>query len=124
MEKSPGGSTYDTGRAGEEYAVAYLKGAGYEILCQNYRYRRAEIDILARKGDCLVVVEVKTRSAGFYEALSDSVSRKKIARLVKAADHFVRCRGLEVEVRFDIIQITGPPSNFRLTHWAGAFYFF
>lgn len=124
MEKDPGGSTYETGRAGEEYAVAYLKAEGYEILCRNYRYRRAEIDILALKGNCLVVVEVKTRSGGFYEALSDSVSRQKIARLVKAADHFVRQRGLEVEVRFDIIQLTGPASDFRLTHSAGAFYFF
>ncbi len=124
MEGEQGGSAYEIGMAGEEYAVAYLKAGGYEVLCRNYRHRRAEIDILALKGGFLVVVEVKTRCGGFYEALSDSISRKKIALLVRAADHFVRQRGLEVEVRFDIIQITGPPSDFRLTHWPGAFYFF
>ena len=115
---------YERGMNGEARAVAYLKREGYEILYRNYRFQRAEIDILALHGDSLVVVEVKTRSAHFYEALSDTVSRAKIARLVRAADHFVRERGLDVEVRFDIIQLTGTPGKYTLTHWEDAFYYF
>lgn len=115
---------YERGMEGEARAVAYLEQEGYEILCRNYRHQRAEIDILARQGNSLVVVEVKTRSAHFYEALSDTVSKTKIARLVRAADNFIRERGLDVEVRFDIIQLTGTPGNYTLNHWEDAFYYF
>ena len=115
---------YERGMEGEAQAVAFLKEHGYAILCRNYRYQRAEVDILAKRGDLLVVVEVKTRTDRFYEALSDTVSKTKIARLVRAADHFVREQGLEVEVRFDIIQLTGTPGRYTLVHWEDAFYHF
>ncbi|MEJ2584995.1 MAG: YraN family protein [Robiginitalea sp.] len=115
---------YRRGMEGEEQAVAYLRREGYEILCRNYRYQRAEVDIFARHGEVLLVVEVKTRTDSFYEALSDTVSKTKIARLVRAADHFVRERGLEVDVRFDIIQLTGTPGQYTLVHWKDAFYYF
>lgn len=124
MGHGEGPNHYRRGMEGEEQAVAYLKGKGYEILCRNYRFQRAEIDILARLGTILVVAEVKTRTDEFYEALSDTVSRTKIGRLVKAADHFVRERGLDVEVRFDIIQLTGTPGSYTLIHWEDAFYHF
>lgn len=117
-------SAYGKGMAGEEVAVAYLRSEGYRILCRNYRFRRAEIDILALRGRCLVVVEVKTRTEGFLESLSDTVSRAKIRRLVVAADHFVRERGLEVEVRFDIIRVYGQAGAYRLDHLPDAFYHF
>lgn len=124
MEPEPGPTHYERGMDGEAQAAAYLRQQGYEILCRNFRYQRAEIDILARRGTTLVVVEVKTRTNHFYEALSDTVSKKKIARLVRAADYFVRERGLEVEVRFDIIQLTGTPGRYALIHWEDAFYYF
>lgn len=124
MEARPEPDHYERGMEGEAYAVAYLRQEGYEILCRNFRHQKAEVDILARRGTLLVVVEVKTRTDHFYEALSDTVSRRKIARLVKAADYFVRERGLEVEVRFDIIQLTGTPGKYTLTHWEDAFYYF
>ena len=115
---------YELGMDGEAQAVAYLRRSGYEILCRNYRHHKAEIDILARHGAFLVVVEVKTRTDGFYESLSEAVPRAKIARLVRAADYFVRQRGLDLEVRFDIIQLTGAPGRYELVHWEDAFYFF
>ena len=124
MEENKPPSFYERGMSGEDQAVTYLKREGYRILCRNYRYQRAEIDILAMHCDSLVVVEVKTRSEAFYESLSDTVSRRKIRRLVRAADHFVRQHGLEVEVRFDIIQLTGTPGSYSLTHWQDAFYYF
>lgn len=122
QEDSP--NHYQRGMEGEEQAVAYLRREGYDILCRNYRYQRAEIDILAKRGAFLVVVEVKTRTDHFYEALSDTVSKTKIGRLVKAADNFIRERGLEEEVRFDIIQLTGTPGRYTLIHWEDAFYHF
>lgn len=126
MEKENEGRAahYVQGMAGEEAAVAYLRTQGYEIRGRNYRFRRAEIDILALKNGILAVVEVKTRSKGFYEALSHTVSRSKIRRLVKAADHFVREKGLDVEVRFDIIQLCGNSGSYQLEHLENAFFYF
>jgi putative endonuclease len=115
---------YRQGLDGEEAAAAYLRGQGYGIVARNYRFRRAEIDILALKDSVLAVVEVKTRSQGFYEPLSHAVSPAKIRRLVKAADHFVRERGLEVEVRFDIVLLFGQSGGYRLRHLENAFYHF
>lgn len=115
---------YELGMDGEAQAVAYLRRRGYEILCRNFRHQKAEIDILARRGPFLVVVEVKTRTDRFYESLSEAVPRAKIARLVRAADFYVRQHGLGLEVRFDIIQLTGAPGRYTLVHWKDAFYFF
>jgi putative endonuclease len=115
---------YRQGRDGEEAAVDYLCAEGYEIRGRNYRFRRAEIDILAFRDGVLVVVEVKTRTRGFYKSLSHTISPSKIQRLVRAADHFVRANGLETEVRFDIIQLCGKPGNYDIVHLRNAFYHF
>jgi putative endonuclease len=115
---------YRQGMDGEEAAAIYLYSQGYEIRGRNYRFRKAEIDILAFKEGVLVVVEVKTRTKGFYEPLSHTVSRLKIQRLVRAANHYVREKGLEVEVRFDVIQVFGQCGNYELRHLENAFYFF
>ncbi|MFM1878146.1 MAG: hypothetical protein RLZZ241_1012 [Bacteroidota bacterium] len=117
-------TTLDIGYLGEDAAVAFLKLKGYQILERNYRYRRAEIDILASLGGILAVVEVKTRTGGFYEALTDSISRPKISRLVLASHHFVRERRLNLEVRFDIIQIIRESDGLQIIHLEDAFYFF
>lgn len=109
---------------GEEAAVAFLVSMGYEIRERNYRFRRTEIDILAFRDGLLVVVEVKTRTRGFYESLSYTVPPLKIRRLVRAADHYVRANGLELEVRFDILQLCGNRGNYQITHLQNAFYHF
>ena len=119
-----GGSTTEFGRDGEGAAAAFLQARGYEILSRNFYYHRAEIDILARKDTWLVVVEVKTRTGGFYEALTESVPRTKIRRLTRAAHAFVRNHGLELEVRFDIVQVIRRQGEFRCIHTPDAFYFF
>ncbi len=124
MDKDRPFTSYESGMAGEDAAVSYLLSVGYKILSRNFRYRRAEIDILALKDHCLAVVEVKTRSTEFYERLSQCIPKPKIRRIVKAADHYVRLRGLSVEVRFDIIQVEGKAGDYRLTHTKDAFYHF
>ena len=118
------GTTLDIGYEGEDAASAFLMEQGYTILDRNYRYRKAEIDILAWQGSILAVVEVKTRTGGFYEALTDSIPKSKINRLVIASHHYVRERGLTLEVRFDIIQIIRESSRLHLIHLEDAFYFF
>lgn len=128
LEMSRGKKTlaahFRQGVEGEEAAVAYLCTQGYEIWGRNYRFRRAEIDILAFRDGVLIVVEVKTRTRGFYKSLSHTVSPLKIQRLVRAADHYVRTNSLETEVRFDIIQLCGKPGNYDIVHLRNAFYHF
>ena len=114
----------DFGKLGEEKAVAYLQQNGYVIQARNYRYRKAEIDIVAQKGNILAIVEVKSRQAPFLAELSDSINAKKKELLVMAADAFVITKDLDVEVRFDIITVVGKSEQFQLQHIKDAFYHF
>ena len=114
----------DLGKKGEELAIAYLKKNGYNIRDINYRYLKAEIDIVAQKEDVLAIVEVKTRSTRDFGLPQDFVSNKKIKLLVMAADHYVISKDLDVNVRFDIIAIVNNNNKFEIEHLENAFYHF
>ena len=115
---------HNLGRIGENLAANYLKNKGFRILRRNYRYRKAEIDIIARKEDIIAMIEVKTRNEGFYEDLGDSISKKKRSLLVMAADHYVLSNSLDVEVRFDIITLIKGKEGYTIEHIPDAFYHF
>ncbi|MDD5702727.1 MAG: YraN family protein [Dehalococcoidales bacterium] len=77
------------GDLGESMAVDFLKKKGYRILETNYRCRWGEIDIVACQRDCLVFIEVRTRSNLDFGLPEESLSERKIEHLEKAA-HFYR----------------------------------
>jgi putative endonuclease len=112
------------GRLGEQMAVDFLLHNRYEILARNYRYLKAEIDIIAQKENTLVVIEVKSRNMGFLEDISNTVNRKKVGLLTLAANQFVQDWDLEVEVRFDIIKVVKHGNGFEIEHLENAFYYF
>jgi putative endonuclease len=112
------------GKQGEKAAIAYLIEKGYEILETNYRYLKAEIDIIARKELVLAVVEVKSRSSKNIKPIAETVTKKKINLLVMAADHFVTEHALNVEVRFDIVTIFKKTGNLEIEHLKSAYYHF
>lgn len=114
----------ELGKQGEVAAVAYLRENGYEILEQNFVFQKAEIDIIARKKDWLIVVEVKTRSSIEFGSPEDFVNKKKIKLLVKAIDEYVQQSGLDLEIRFDIIAVVRENGNFNIEHLEDAFYHF
>ncbi len=118
------GKHNEFGKLGEQKATEYLEKMGYTIKYRNYRYLKAEIDILALKGDVLAVVEVKSRSSDALQEIAETVNRKKIGLLVTAADHFVVENDLDVEVRFDIITILKKGSKYHLEHLENAFFHF
>ncbi len=118
------GKHNEFGKLGEEKAVAFLIKNGYKIKYRNYRYLKAEVDIIAQKGEILAIVEVKSRSSDFLEPIAQTVDQKKINLLVMAADHFVNEQELDVEVRFDIITILKKGTGFELEHLEDAFYHF
>lgn len=114
----------DLGKLGEELAVEYLQKDNYFILQTNWVFQKAEIDILAQKGDILAVVEVKTRSSLDFGLPQDFVKPKKIQLLVKAVNEYIIQNDLDVEVRFDIISVFKNNNAFEIEHLQDAFFHF
>ncbi|MBC8757227.1 YraN family protein [Kordia sp. YSTF-M3] len=114
----------DLGIEGEKLAVQHLIANGYEILETNYRFQKAEVDVISRKGETLAVVEVKTRTSSDFGNPEEFVSPKKIKLLVKAIDQYVNENDLNVDVRFDIIAIVFDKTNVTINHIEDAFYHF
>jgi putative endonuclease len=115
---------YELGIKGEQQAVDYLLKHNYVILERNYRFQKAEVDIIAQKGDILAVVEVKTRSTVDFGNPQDFVKPKQIKNLVKAVDAYVAENELDLEVRFDIIALVKEGKGFQIEHLENAFYHF
>ena len=114
----------ELGKKGEQLAVNYLQEHNYTIVERNYRFDKAEVDIIAKKKDILAIIEVKTRSTIEFGNPQDFVKPKQIQRLVKAVDEYVTTNDLDVEVRFDIIAIVKEKSNYNIEHLKDAFYHF
>ena len=108
--------SHDLGIRGENLANRYLLKQGYTILERNWRFQKAEIDILAAKGGTLVVVEVKTRSTQAFGDPVSFIQRNKIQLLRKAANAYVNMNRLNLEVRFDYIGIVIERNQEKLTH--------
>ena len=111
----------DLGKLGEELAVNYLIEKGYEILERNWRNKHKEIDIIAKDGGTLVIVEVKTRQNDGFMEPDMAVTRQKQMRLVYAANAYVFRNRLDLDIRFDIISIVFNQGNPKIDHIEDAF---
>ncbi|WP_299128583.1 YraN family protein [uncultured Winogradskyella sp.] len=114
----------ELGKKGEQLAVDYLLKNYFKIIERNYRFEKAEVDIIAQKANVLAIVEVKTRSTADFGNPQDFVKPKQIKNLVKAVNEYVTVNDLDVEVRFDIIAIVKEPKGFKVEHLENAFYHF
>ena len=114
----------ELGELGEDLAVEELEKNGYEIVERNWRYKKAEIDIIARRDEVLAIVEVKTRSSDYFGDPQDFVNTKKIKMLVEAVNEYVNSKDLEVEVRFDIMAIIINKNKLTIEHLEDAFFHF
>lgn len=110
------------GKAGEEAAIEYLQAQGYQILHKNWQRGHLELDIIAQTEDELVIVEVKTRSAGSIINPEDAVSNQKIRHIVLATDTYIKLYDIDLPPRFDIISVMGNPPHFVIDHIEDAFY--
>ena len=115
---------YELGKKGEQLAIDYLIKQGYKIVERNWRFQKAEIDIIARKEETLISVEVKTRSTNNFGNPQDFVNPKKIKLMVLAMNEYVLKKDLNVEVRFDIMAITKNKRSFDIEHLEDAFLYF
>ena len=111
----------ETGAAGEEFAAGYLIHQGYEILERNYRGPHGEIDIIARRGEYLVFVEVRTRGKGSFLTPAETVDRSKQRRIIATAYHYLEGCPSGLQPRFDLIGVDSSRLPWRLTHLEGAF---
>ena len=114
----------ELGKKGEQLAVDFLLKNDYQILEKNYRYLKAEVDIIAKKKDTVIAVEVKTRTSDYFGNPQDFVNPKKIKLLVAAMDYYVVQQDLDVEVRFDIIAIITNFKHTKIEHIEDAFLYF
>lgn len=94
------------GREGEEMAAKYLEGKGYTVLERNFRSGRAEIDLVVRKENLLVFVEVKWRKRTAYGMPEDAVDDRKAELLLQAGENYIFKKDWKGGVRFDIVSIT------------------
>jgi putative endonuclease len=97
----------DTGRWGEDLAVAYLEQKGYTIVERDWKSGRRDIDIIALDDDVVVFVEVKTRRNRLYGEPEDAIDYYKLQNLQQAINHYVKLRQIRQEIRFDIVAVVG-----------------
>ena len=112
----------ELGNRGESLAEKYLLEIGYQILERNWRFSRAEVDIIAKDGEILVFVEVKTRSSEIFGKPEESISPQKEALLKDAAAVYMEQIGHDWEIRFDIIAIVIKGGGYSFEHFKDAFF--
>ncbi|MBK9420477.1 MAG: YraN family protein [Flavobacteriales bacterium] len=111
-----------TGAKGEDLACQWLEDRGMLVVHRNWRHGREELDIVARDGRFLVVVEVKTRSNGRHGNPEDAVGEAKQRKLMKAGEALVHSLQEDLELRFDVLSITHGPDGPEFLHIPNAFY--
>lgn len=110
-----------TGNYGESKAIEYLEANDYLVIFRNFRYKRGEIDIIARKGELLVFVEVKTRRSEAYGFPEESIDDKKIEMIRATAEGYCEANKWLGPIQFDIISIISNKQTFELEHFEDAF---
>lgn len=94
-----------TGVKGENLAADFLVGKGFEILVRNFRYKRGEIDLIVKRDDWLVFVEVKTRSSTDFGEPEAFVTPSQASRIFEAAEEFIFRCDWHGHVRFDVVSV-------------------
>lgn len=110
-----------TGKWGEETARTFLEENKYEILETNWHCSHKEVDIIAKINNTIVFVEVKTRTSNFINP-AEAVNLQKQKLLIAAANSYMRSKGFDANVRFDIISIVKTNKSTTLEHIPDAFY--
>ena len=110
------------GSRGERLAAKLLKQKGYRILARNTRSRWGEIDLIARDGDTIVFVEVKTRSQSETGRPEDAITQHKRRQMTRAASAWLHRYHLDNHrCRFDVVAIVWGDKAPEVTHYIGAF---
>ncbi len=107
------------GRIAESIAAQFLESQGLEVLTRNYRRRNGELDVVARMGDVLVIVEVRTRSSEAFGGAAASIDGWKRHKIIRATEQLLQQhRDLaRLRVRFDVIVVHGIDAESPRVEW-------
>lgn len=107
------------GKKGELLAKLYYEHLGYEILEQNYRYKRGEIDLIALKdNELLVFIEVKFRSSSQFGESETFVTPNQQNLIKEVAEEYIFAINWQKDIRFDIVCFD---KNYEITVFSDAF---
>ena len=103
------------GKEGEAAALDFLIDKGYHLLHKNWRHNKSEIDLIVKKENKVVFVEVKTRKKTFH-SIADLVSLPQQKRILNAANTYIKKYCLDEEIRFDLIEVEIPNKSPNFIH--------
>ena len=109
------------GKDGELIAFMFLQKEEYNILETNWRFQKAEIDVIAKKDGFLVFIEVKTRSSKKFGKPTDAIDKKKISLYRDAAEGYLGQYPTEDEIRFDVVSIIIAKDGTQIEYISNAF---
>jgi putative endonuclease len=113
----------EAGTLAETMTSAWLEAKGYVLLARNFRYRKAEIDLIMVDQETLLFIEVKFRSGIGFGFAEGFVDRPKKKLLIQAADHFIHSRNWKKDIRFDIVSVYKDQRGvFHFRQFKDAFY--
>lgn len=116
-------ASHALGHIGEEAALAYLLAQGYTVVHRNYRYQRAEVDLIMRLSEQLLVfVEVKARSSTRFGHPEEFVTARKQQLFRLAADQVQYELNWTGDIRFDILALITTKQGLHIEHFKDAFY--
>lgn len=95
------------GEQAELLARDFLRQHGYEIIAERYRWRGGEIDLIARDGNALVFVEVKSRAHESFGLPEEAVTGAKRRKILLTAQYYLARHPNTLDVRFDVIALSG-----------------
>ena len=105
------------GEKGEKIAEDYLKHTGHKIICKNFYTKRGEIDIIARKSNCLIFIEVKTRTNYKYGTPAMAINYYKKKNLKNAIKIFLYLNNIvNYCIRFDVIEVFLKKDKYKINH--------
>lgn len=112
----------ELGAWGEDLVAAFLEEKGFQIVERDWKSGHRDLDIVAMDGNTLVIVEVKTRRNRTFTDPETAVDYRKINNLRQAANHYVKFKRFDGEVRFDLVTVVGTPdTGFDINHIEDAF---
>lgn len=111
------------GQMGEDIAAKYLQLHGYRIITRNYRCRYGEIDIIAREDNCLVFIEVRSKTSDSFGTAQESVNYHKQTKIRQLALFYIaeRVGSNDENYRFDVVAVTFDRSDRKIDLIKNAF---
>ncbi len=109
------------GKEGKLIAFIFLQKEGFRILKTNWRYQKAEVDIIAQKDELLTFVEVKTRGSKKFGKTEEAINKKKNTLYKDATEGYLEQYPSDSEIRFDVVSIVIAKDATQIEYFPDAF---